>query len=167
MTAAQASNFEEIVGVKFDHVAIAAPSILDLTPLYIETLGGVPVWSERNETYGFQVIGLMFDGGGKIELLQALPNSNFLSKFLASRPNGGLHHVTFRVSDLDEVEAKLTNNGYKTFGKSFANPEWKEIFVDVNDASGVLIQLAQTTKAMNVPLPWTVEELLAGKHKTT
>jgi methylmalonyl-CoA/ethylmalonyl-CoA epimerase len=151
----------KIDGIKFDHVAIAAKSILSLTPLYVETLGGKPVWCEVNVNYGFRAIGLIFDGGGKLEMIEALPGSDFLDKFLSKRPDGGVHHLTFRVPDIFQAEQILESNGFKTFGKSTQNPTWFEFFVDVKDASGVLVQIAQSDKPMNIPLEKTVFELLA------
>lgn len=151
---------QAIPRARFDHVAIATKNIRELLPLYVETLGGVPVWTENNLRYGFHVLGLKFAHGGKIELLQQAKGSQFLDKFLSTRPNGGLHHITFHVPNIADAQESLLANGLEIFGFSADDPHWKEFFINPKSSAGVLVQFAQTDLDMDTALDLTIDQIL-------
>lgn len=129
---------------RFDHAAHAAPRIRDLLPLYMDALGGRFLYGDTNEEVGFRAVQIEYGGGTKIELIEATEGSGFLDGFLRRNPAGGLHHVTYRVPDLDAAIAMAERAGFAVFGVNTERPEWKEAFIHPRAAHGVLVQLAQT-----------------------
>ncbi len=127
-----------------DHVAVAGPSIPALLPLYRDALGGTFLYGGIDDDPGFRTATFAYPGSGKIELLDPTPGSTFLDSFLRRTGGaGGLHHITFRVSDLAAGHTELDRRGVPYFGLRFGDPIWNELFIHPRDGSGVLIQLAQ------------------------
>lgn len=128
---------------RFDHAAHAAPRIRDLLPLYVDALGGRFLYGDTNEAVGFRAVQIEYGDGSKIELIEATEGSGFLDGFLRRHPSGGLHHVTYRVGDLDAAIALAESAGFEVFGVNTERAEWKEAFIHPHAAHGVLVQLAQ------------------------
>jgi methylmalonyl-CoA/ethylmalonyl-CoA epimerase len=147
----------------FDHAAHAAHRIRDLLLLYGELLGGRFLNGGDNPRTGYRVVQLGFRDGTKVELMEPLGGSSFLDSFLASRPHGGLHHLTFKVTDIHAALRRLEELGLTATGVNFDNPNWRELFVHPRQGFGALIQLAQQG-----PQPWgrpglTLDDVLAGR----
>jgi methylmalonyl-CoA/ethylmalonyl-CoA epimerase len=151
-----------VEGAKFDHVAHAAARIRDLVPLYQGVLGGRFLHGARNEAQGYTTLQLGFADGTKIELLEPAPGSAFLDSFLARNPNGGMHHITYRVPDIDAAIAAAEARGYHVFGVSRALPDWWEAFLHPRSAHGVLLQLAQSPPHWPPVVPGMTIETLIG-----
>jgi len=150
------------LGAKFDHVAHAARTITELLPLYRDTLGGRFTTGAASEDLGFRTVHMTYEDGSKIELLDALPGSTFLDSFLERQPLGGLHHVTFRVDDLDRALEAAAAAGLETFGMNRDRPKWHEFFIHPRIAGGVLVQIAQAADDFPPPTSGTIEEFLAS-----
>ena len=147
----------------FDHAAHGAPRIRDLLPLYRDLLGGVFVAGGDNPRAGYRALQLGYRDGTRIELIEALSGSTFLDTFLAGRPRGGLHHLTFKVADVHAALRRVEELGLTATSVYLDNPDWKEFFVHPREACGALIQLAQKG-----PGEWgwpdlTLEDVLAGR----
>jgi methylmalonyl-CoA/ethylmalonyl-CoA epimerase len=149
-------------GARFDHVAHAARKIADLLPLYRDTLGGRFTTGADSAELGFRTVHITYRDGSKIELLEPLSGSKFLDGFFARHPNGGLHHVTFRVDDLDLAIAAATAAGLEVFGLSRVKPKWHEFFMHPRVAGGVLVQIAQAADDFPPPTCGSIEEFLAS-----
>ena len=85
-------------------------------------------------------------------------------EFLARNPDGGMHHVTYRVPDIDAAVAAARANGYEVFGVSRALPQWWEAFVHPREAHGVLLQLAQSPPGWPPVVPGVTIETLIGEE---
>jgi len=81
-------------------------------------------------------------GGGKIELVTPMADG-FVSRFLERRGEG-VHHVTFRVRDIERQAERLREAGVPLTLTNFENANWKELFLHPSTAHGVLIQLAES-----------------------
>ncbi len=127
----------------YDHVAHAASSIRSLLPIYRDLLGGEFIGGGENPRVGFRTVHLRFEGGGKIELLEPTEGSSFLDSFLAKMGDGGLHHVTYLVPDIEEAIEACRKMGIEPFGIFLEMSFWKECFLHPRSAGGALIQLAQ------------------------
>ena len=131
------------VDARFDHTAVAGPSLGPLVAFYRDTLGGV---FSHGEVLPIGAVVLTFVlAGGRIELMAPTPGSTFLDRFLESTGGrGGVHHLTFEVRDIDAAVAVLHERGIATFGLTH-DPDglWSEVFVHPRDNGGVLVQLAQ------------------------
>ncbi|MBI4247595.1 MAG: VOC family protein [Candidatus Rokubacteria bacterium] len=128
--------------IRFDHVAIAVPRIADALPVLVGRFGGVP---ERGApSRGFRWGAWTFAGGGRIELIEPMGADGFLHRFLAQR-GPGVHHVTFKVSDLAEACDRARAQGYEIVGYDDSRPAWKEAFLHPKQALGIVVQFAQSS----------------------
>lgn len=131
----------ESVGARYDHTAIAGPSMAPLVAFYRDTLGGT--FSHGEVLPIGSVVMTYLLGGSKIELMAPTPGSQFFDRFLDSTDGrGGVHHLTFQVDDIDAAVAVLHARGIETFGLVH-DPVWSEVFVHPRANGGVLVQLAQ------------------------
>lgn len=86
------------------------------------------------------------------ELLAPTSGASVISRFLERRGEG-IHHLTFRVRDLDVAVDALKKGGYAIAARIaypsdclFEGVHWEEAFLHPKDAGGVLVHLAQKTK---------------------
>lgn len=145
---------------RFDHFAVAVHDIRATLPL-VELLGG-RFRNGGDSRNGFRWAQWHLPGGAKIELLQPLDpddSNHFLNKFLDGHGEG-LHHVTFKVRDIEEAAMRAERLGYRVVGLHVNRPYWQELFIHPRSANGVLIQLAQWTDR---PDPGrTIEDVLGS-----
>ncbi len=136
----------EIAGIDatFDHVAHATPSIRSSLPVYRDLLGGRFIGGGENPRTGFRAIQLIYSGGGKVELIEAMEGSGFLDSFFRRSPDGGLHHVTYKVPDIEEALDAARRTGFEPFGVHLEEPMWQEFFLHPRATGGTLIQLAHS-----------------------
>jgi methylmalonyl-CoA/ethylmalonyl-CoA epimerase len=155
-----ASKALRSVGAVFDHVAHAVPSIRAVLPLYLDLLGGWLSGGGFNPWGGHVAVQIAYPGGGLIELLEPTQaDSPSVGRFLERNPRGGLHHLTFKVKDLEAAVVALKEAGFEPFGTMLDRPRWKETYLHPRQTGGVLIQLAQSAGRVG-PLDRPVEELL-------
>jgi methylmalonyl-CoA/ethylmalonyl-CoA epimerase len=145
------------VTIEFDHIAHAAPRLRDLLAVYRDVLGGVPFRGGVNAATGYRALQLTMPGGERIELLESLDGSSFLNTFLERHPRGGLHHLTYRVADLDAMVGRLLENGIEPFGVGPRGESGRQAFVHPYAAHGVLIQFVDESQV--VATPWSDAEL--------
>jgi methylmalonyl-CoA/ethylmalonyl-CoA epimerase len=92
-----------------DHVAVAVSDLDRAMALYEDTLGMPVVHRETVESQGVEAA-LLDVGDGHIELLRPLDSQTAVGKFIVKRGEG-LHHVAYRVGDIDATLAKLRDRG--------------------------------------------------------
>jgi methylmalonyl-CoA epimerase len=131
------------VGARYDHTAVAGPSLAPLIAFYRDVLGGT---FRYGEVLPIGAVNAVFSlGDGKIELMAPTPGSTFFDRFFAGNGGrGGQHHITFAVDDIDAAVAVLNAHGVEHFGLAH-DPVgfWSEVFVHPRSNGGVLVQLAQ------------------------
>lgn len=151
----------------FDHVAHATPSITASLPIFRDLLGGKFVGGGTNPMTGFRAIQLRYEGGGRIELIEELDGSGFLRSFLRRHPAGGLHHLTFKVPDINQAIEAVRGAGIEPFGVYLENPYWKEMFLHPRSTGGTLVQLAQSGHEWDLEWvsPVSVEEFLEDPQR--
>ena len=91
------------------HVGIAVRSIAEALPFYRDVLGVSPGPPETAD--GAAIVSLPF-GDVDVELLEPRDAASPVAKFLAQR-GPGIHHVCYRVSDLDAALARCRAAGYR------------------------------------------------------
>ena len=129
---------------RFDHVAVAVRSIADSARL-IAIMGGQLTNAGVSANGAFQWAQYALAGGTKLELIQPLDGAgadHFLVRFLATRGEG-LHHVTLKVTDLEEAIQRCEEMQLTITGVDLSKNGWKEAFVHPKTANGVLVQLAE------------------------
>jgi methylmalonyl-CoA/ethylmalonyl-CoA epimerase len=151
------------LGAVFDHACHAAPSIRSLLPVYADLLGGRFVQGGDNARVGYRAVQLAFADGTRIELMEPLTGSTFLDSFFARNPRGGLHHVTFKVRDIDAGMRRLEELGFSVTKPFLDDPGWQEVFVHPREAAGVLVQLAQAGPEDAWEGAESLEAVLAGR----
>jgi methylmalonyl-CoA/ethylmalonyl-CoA epimerase len=94
-----------------DHVGIAVEEIESALPFYRDVLKMPLVHRETVTDQGVDAA-LLDVGDGHIELVAPLGPETGVAKFLARR-GPGLHHVAYRVSDIDATLAALAAAGVR------------------------------------------------------
>ena len=146
----------------FDHAAVAARRIRDLLPIYHELLGGSFVEGGDNQRVGYRAVQLGFADGSRVELMEPLRGSTFFDSFFATRGAGGLHHITFKVDDIEVAVAAMRRHGFALTGLYLEDRFWREVFVHPHQAYGTLVQIAQADGPYPSPPDLTLDGVLAG-----
>ncbi|HEX6132334.1 MAG TPA: methylmalonyl-CoA epimerase [Longimicrobiales bacterium] len=124
-----------------DHVAIAVESIAAFQPLFESLLGatGSPV-----ERVGAQGVAVSFigTGPGRLELLEPTGADTPVGRFLARR-GPGLHHIAYRVPDLEAALERLAADGIELIDRTPRTGAHghRVAFLHPRSTGGVLIEL--------------------------
>lgn len=94
-----------------DHVGVAVEDIEAELALYRDTLGMPLVHRETVTEQGVDAA-LLDVGTGHVELLQPLGPDTAVGKFI-SRRGTGLHHVAYRVRDVQQTLERLATSGLR------------------------------------------------------
>ncbi|HZD66279.1 MAG TPA: VOC family protein [Acidimicrobiales bacterium] len=145
--------------IDLDHVAIAVEAWTDAWPRYAGELAGRWVSGGANPEAGFGAGQLGWANGIRLEVLEptgpvAAEPANFLRRFLDA--NGpGPHHLTYKVADLEATLDRVRAGGYEPVGTDLTSraPQWRETFLHPRQASGIVIQLAQSGGDWQAPPP--------------
>jgi methylmalonyl-CoA/ethylmalonyl-CoA epimerase len=92
-----------------DHVGVAVSDLERATALYEGTFGMQVVHRETVESQGVEAV-LLDVGDGHVELLRPLGPGTAVGKFIEKRGEG-LHHVAYRVGDIDATLTGLQDAG--------------------------------------------------------
>ena len=126
-----------------DHVGVAVEDIDAALALYRDTLGMPLVHREKVAEQGVDAA-LLDVGDGHVELLQPLSPDTPVGKFIA-RKGPGLHHVAYRVADVDGALASLAAAGLRLIDK---RPRTgirgsRVAFVHPSSTGGVLTEIVE------------------------
>jgi hypothetical protein len=55
-----------------------------------------------------------------------------------------VHHLTFKVDDLEATLDRVRQSGFQPVGIDFSDPDWKEAFLHPREAHGTVVQLAES-----------------------
>ena len=94
-----------------DHVGLAVEDIDAALALYRDALGMPLVHRETVTSQGVHAA-LLDVGDGHVELLEPLGPETAVGKFL-SRRGPGMHHVAYRVDDIEETLQALVGAGLR------------------------------------------------------
>ena len=92
-----------------DHVGLAVSDLERATALYEGAFGMPVAHRETVESQGVEAV-LLEVGDGHVELLRPLAPETVVGRFIAKRGEG-LHHVAYRVIDIDSALASLKQAG--------------------------------------------------------
>lgn len=128
---------------RIDHISMAVWSLAAAVPL-AELVGGTfrTGGIQRRDNFKWAQWDLP---KGKLEMVEPLDpedEGSFLVRFLRTRGEG-LHHLTFKVTDIAAAVAKAEDLGFVVTGYNAEHEGWKEAFVHPGSSHGVLIQLAE------------------------
>jgi methylmalonyl-CoA epimerase len=126
-----------------DHVGVAVEDIDAALALYRESLRLSLVHRETVAEQGVEAA-LLDVGEGHIELLQPLGPDTAVGKFLARR-GPGLHHIAYRVDDIEQVLSALSKAGMRLIDerpRTGIRGSWVA-FVHPASTDGVLTEIVQ------------------------
>lgn len=128
---------------RFDHVSIAVHDI-EITQALVDLLGGTHIGGGLSYGGDFRWIQFDLPGQGRLEMISPLveDENNFLNRYLEEHGEG-LHHLTFKVTDIHVAVERARELGFTVVGFDDSEEDWKEAFVHPASAHGVLIQLAE------------------------
>jgi len=123
------------------HIGIAVTSISEALGFYRDVLGLSPGQPETAD--GATIVSLHF-GGIDVELLEPRDPHGPVAKFLAKR-GPGIHHVCYRVSDLDATLQRCRTAGYQLIDeKPRRGAGGRRIaFLHPKTTNGILLELTE------------------------
>ena len=124
-----------------DHIGIAVKS-LDAAKIY-EALGLTIEHIETVETQGVRTA-FLAAGDAMIELLEPSGPQSTVAKFIEKRGEG-IHHICFRVDDIEAQLARLQQQGYRLINESPVAGAYgcRVAFLHPAAGHGVLIELSE------------------------
>ncbi len=123
------------------HIGIALPSIAEALPFYRDVLGLTPGRPETAD--GAAIVSLKF-GDVDVELLEPRDATGPIAKFLARR-GPGIHHICYRVADLDAALARCRAAGYRLVDDTprVGAGGRRIAFLHPKATSGILLELTE------------------------
>lgn len=121
------------------HIGIAVEDIGEALRFYRDVLGLTPHPAEASD--GATIVSLPF-GESEVELLQPTDPESPIARFLARR-GPGIHHVCYRVPDLDAALAGARAAGYRLVDESprVGAGGCRIAFLHPKSTAGILIEL--------------------------
>jgi len=127
---------------KIDHVAIVVKNIDEMLAVLSRTFGFVITETITAPDGEFKTV-LASSGGVRLELIQPLGQQGSIAKFLEQK-GGGIHHLSFKVDDIQEELRSLEGRGVRLVSnKPAAVSESLVAFVHPGSTQGVLVELIQ------------------------
>jgi methylmalonyl-CoA/ethylmalonyl-CoA epimerase len=123
------------------HLGIAVESIDSALAFYRDVLGMTPRTTEHLD--GARIVHLDF-GGAEVELLEPTDPDSPIGRFLARR-GAGIHHICYRVPDLDAALAACRERGYTLIDQvpRLGAGGCRIAFVHPKATDGILIELTE------------------------
>ena len=131
------------------HVAIAVRDLSAVEEVYKTALGLRVEHREVVEDQGVKTSMLVPENGGTaIELLEPMDENSPISKFLDKRGEG-IHHICFKVDDIEAVLERLKKQGVRLIDESPRPGAYNSrvAFIHPKAMNGVLVELAEVNKA--------------------
>ena len=82
----------------------------------------------------------------KIELLEPMGSASPIAKFLEKNSSGGIHHLCYEVTDLNEAIATLRDEGMRILGDGkpkIGAHGLPVVFLHPKDMNGTLVELEE------------------------
>jgi len=130
--------------MRLDHIGIAVKS-LDAAKIY-EDLGLKIDHVEDVKTQGVRTAFISV-GDSNLELLEPLSPDSPVAKFIEKRGEG-IHHICFRVTDIESHLARLSKEGYRLIHEAPVPGAHgcRVAFLHPAAGNGVLIELSEKVK---------------------
>ena len=128
---------------QIDHVGVAVEDLEAAIALHEQTYGLALAHREVVEEQGVEAV-LLDVGAGHVELLRPLQPDTAVGRFLASR-GPGLHHVAYRVDDIDAALDALRDRGLQLIDETprAGIRDSRVAFVHPRSTGGVLTEIVQ------------------------
>jgi len=126
-----------------DHVGIAVRSIDDVLPFYLNVLNGVLEDRYTSDAPGVEVhVAVVRTSDKVIELLEPTNKNSPIARFIKQKGKG-VHHIAYRVSDLDIAIEDAKDKGIRFLEDTLRTNARGRRLIYINPAStdGTLIEL--------------------------
>ena len=134
-----------------DHIGIAVSDLENALKPYIEIAGFSLEEREALHEMGIDIAFISSSDGQVIELLapQTTNANSALSRFLAKRGQG-LHHICYRVHDINLELKRLNDSGIRCIDRQPRNGSRGTLiaFLHPDSFNGVLIEISQKIAAL-------------------
>ena len=126
-----------------DHIGIAVTELAPVIENIRTAFGTEPTYEETLPDQKVRIAGYRI-GGTCIEYFEPASEDSPIKKFLEKRGNG-IHHLAFRVENLEAKLAELQNSGYRLIDAlPRKGAEGKKIaFLHPESFNGILIELCE------------------------
>ena len=129
--------------LRLDHLGVAVRAIDESLAFWSSALGATV--SDREEVPAEKVrTAFLPVGDARVELLEPTDPSSTVARFL-ERYGEGIHHVCFRVDDIEAALERLRKNGVEPIGEA-PRPGaggCRVAFLHPRDTGGILIELSE------------------------
>ena len=127
-------------GIRLAHIGVAVRSLEEATAFYRDVLGVAPGPAEAAD--GATVVSIPA-GAAAVELLGAASPDSPIGRYLA-RHGPGIHHLCFRVPDLEQALGRCRAAGYQLIDeRPRRGADGRRIaFVHPKATAGILIELS-------------------------
>ena len=128
---------------KLDHIGIAVRDLDQAMKLYREAFGIEPSIVYES-SYTKAKIAFFPIGEIRVELIQPLNPDSVVGRFLEKKGEG-IHHISYRVKDVDGSLAELESKGVQLIDKKSRQVRENErvAFLHPKSTNGVLVELIQ------------------------
>ena len=128
---------------RVDHIGVAVEDLDAAIALHERTYGLALAHREVVEEQGVEAV-LLDIGASHVELLRPLQPDTAVGRFLASR-GPGLHHVAYRVDDIDAALDALRDRGVQLIDETprAGIRDSRVAFVHPRSTGGVLTEIVQ------------------------
>ena len=130
---------------RLNHIAIAVNNLDEGIKIYKDTLGAQVSKKLALPKHGVTTVFINLSNTN-IELLEPLGKDSPICNFLIKNPSGGVHHLCYEVSNIQESVKYLSNAGYKILGDGIPREGAHGkpvIFIHPSNFNGTLIELEQ------------------------
>lgn len=135
------------------HIGLAVPDLGAASRFFRERFGCAV--SEPIEVAAQKVrIAYVELGNARLELLEPLGPDSPVAKFLARRPEGGLHHIAFSVADAHEAAGAAATEQLRILGSGVPTPGHHGrplFFLDPRNLFGALTEIEQAPASGDPP----------------
>lgn len=123
------------------HIGIAVERLDEALQFYRDVLGLTPHPAETAD--GATIVSLPF-GDAEVELLEARDPDSPIARFIARR-GPGIHHVCYRVPDLDAALRQARDAGYRLVDETprIGAGGCRIAFLHPKSTAGILIELTE------------------------
>ena len=128
---------------KLDHIGVAVRNLDESIRFYEDVLGGKLIDRYRSETVGVESeIAVMEVSGHRTELLSPTNNTTSpIARFLRQKGKG-VHHIAYRVVDLEVALEDLKNRGIRILEETYRiNKHGRRlVYLNPADTEGTIIE---------------------------
>lgn len=127
-----------------DHIGIAVADLDAAVARYTQLMGFSPLSIEDVPTENVKVAFFKI-GETQVELLAATRPESSIAQFITKRGEG-VHHLAFRVDDIDAAVKKYQNDGFTIIGGVRPGAHnTKVAFLHPKSTHGTLVELVETS----------------------